>query len=109
MHTKVTKGLHELPKIDASLKPNRTKLSTSISQCSWHNDKRRRPSKHLVHLLETTHTCILPVDGFHHKFQIFLVVLQIVNKLLKVQLFILAAFFTFEGFLNVKKKEAFRQ
>ncbi len=35
---------------------------------------------------QQTRTCILPVEAFHHKLQVLLVVLQIVNKLLKVQL-----------------------
>ena len=31
-------------------------------------------------------TCILPVDAFHHQFQVFLIVLQVMDKLFKGEL-----------------------
>lgn len=33
-------------------------------------------------------TCILPVDALHHQLQVFLIVLQVMDKLLKGQLVI---------------------
>lgn len=89
MHTKVLKRLHELLRVDIALKGKQRQF-VRISHCQVKNETKWALPHHLK-----PHTCILPVEAFHHKLQVFLVILQIVNKLLKVQLCVWVIFFPF--------------
>lgn len=47
-------------------------------------------------------TCTLPGYALHLQLQVFLIVLQVMDKLLKGQLVVGGAFFSFQGFLKLK-------
>lgn len=46
------------------------------------------PNQAQVKLCAQPQTCIFLVDALHHQFQVFLIVLQVMDKLLKGQLVI---------------------
>ena len=100
MHTEVLKRLHELLRIDAALKGTKDKVlrQTLLPWVNYWISERwnqARADTSATKWKPQGHTSILPVDAFHHKLQVFLIVLQIVNKLLKVQLSIRLIFLPF--------------
>lgn len=88
VHTEVMERLQELLRIDTALKGDKVlSYKSGISYCS--NGKEERFAQ------LQSHTCILLVETFHHKLQVFLIVLEIVNKLVKLQLHVGVVLFPF--------------
>lgn len=81
VHTEVMKRLHELFRVNGALKGDKITVRKVEDKTKTSH---RQP-----------HTCIPSVQTFHHELQVLLVILEIVNKLVKLQLPIRFMFFPF--------------
>lgn len=95
VHAEVLKRLHELLRVNVALKRNKDVRKERVS----HREVKHR------HTTRGPRTRVPPGEALHHQLQVLLVVLQVVNKLFKVQLAVRGIFFSFQGFLQEQIKE----